>query len=234
MDDKIETYNTLWSLVDLDEENHKVKEIATLFLDAMNDWSTMNQTLISDFIRELKNYFGEPLTIEKLDSNKFNGQNAWQLEAGSSIADLINISTQFYNESEFDKIIDIILNYYNKEFKKVDFIAELQYLTTEQGGRKTPAKSGYRPQVKFYFDEMHTSGQQTFINKELVNPGEIVKAKIKIISPDHFAHTLTKGMEFEFREGSTIIGKGKIEYIVNEKLENLICFENQSKHSKEQ
>lgn len=219
MHDKIETYNTLWSLVDLDAENHKVKDIATLFLNAMNDWPTMNQTLISDFIHELKNYFGEPLTIEKLDSNKFNGQNAWQLEAGSAIADLIDISTQFCNESEFDKIIDNILNYYNKEFNKVDFIAELQYLTTEQGGRKTPAKSGYRPQVKFDFDEMQTSGQQTFINKELVNPGENVKAKIKILSPDYFAHTLTEGMEFEFREGPTIIGTGKIEYIVNEKLE---------------
>ena len=219
MDNKIQTYETLWSLVDLDTENHKVKDIANLFLNAMNDWPTMNQTLITDFIRELKNYFGEPLTIEKLDSNKFNGQNAWQLEAGSSIADLIDISTQFCKESEFDKIIDIILNYYNKEFNKVDFIAELQYLTTEQGGRKTPAKSGYRPQVKFDFNEMQTSGQQTFINKELVNPGENVKAKIKILSPDYFAHTLTEGMEFEFREGPTIIGTGKIEYIVNEKLE---------------
>ena len=219
MDNKIETYDTLWSLVDIDTENHKVKEIATLFLNAMNDWPTMNQTLISDFIGELKNYFGEPLTIKKLDSNKFNGQNAWQLEAGSSIADLIDISTKFCNESKFYKIIDSILNYYNKEFNKVDFIAELQYLTAEQGGRKTPAKSGYRPQVKFDFDEMQTSGQQTFINKKLVNPGENVKAKIKILSPDHFAHTLTEGMEFEFREGATIIGTGKIEYIVNEKLE---------------
>lgn len=219
MDNKIETYETLWSLVDLDTENHKVKDIATLFLNAMNDWPTMNQTLITDFIGELKNYFGEPLTIEKLDSDKFNGLNAWQLEAGSSIADLIDISTQFCNESEFDKIIDNILNYYNKEFNKVDFIAELQYLTAEQGGRKTPAKSGYRPQVKFDFDDMQTSGQQTFINKEWVNPGENVKAKIKILSPDHFAHTLTEGMEFEFREGATIIGTGKIEYIVNEKLE---------------
>ena len=219
MDNKIETYNTLWSLVDLDTEDHKVKDITTLFLNAMNDWSTLNQTLISDFIGELKHYFSEPLTIEKLESNKFNGQNAWQLEAGSSIADMIDISTKFCNESEFDKIINNILNYYNKEFNKVDFIAELQYLTAEQGGRKTPAKSGYRPQVKFDFDEMQTSGQQTFINKELVNPGENVKAKIKILSPDHFAHTLTEGMEFEFREGATIIGTGKIEYIVNEKLE---------------
>lgn len=219
MDNKIETYGTLWSLVDLDTENHKVKDIATLFLDAMNDWPTMNQNNISEFIKEIKTHFGTPLTIEKLNTKKFNGQNAWQLEAGSSIANLIDISTKFCNESEFEKIIDTLLDYYNKEFNKVDFIAKLQYLTTEQGGRNTPAKSGYRPQVKFDFDEMQTSGQQTFINKEWVNPGDKVKAKIKIFSPDHFAYTLTEGMEFEFREGATIIGIGKIEYIVNEKLE---------------
>ncbi|MDH5379722.1 MAG: hypothetical protein OEW75_02650 [Cyclobacteriaceae bacterium] len=219
MDSKIETYDTLWNLVDLDTENHKVKDIATLFLKAMNDWPTMNQTLISDFIQEFKTYFGTPLTIEKLNTNKFNGQNAWQLEAGSSMAELIEISTRFCNESDIDKIIDNILNHYNKEFNKVDFIAELQYLTTEEGGRKTPVKSGYRPQVKFDFDEMQTSGQQTFINKEWVNPGEHIKAKIKIVSPDHFAHTLSEGMAFEFREGATTIGTGKIEYIVNEKLE---------------
>jgi hypothetical protein len=219
VDNKIETYDTLWSLVDLDTEEHEVKDITTLFLNAMNDWPTMNQTLISDFIGELKTFFGTPLTIEKLNTNKFNGQNAWKLESGSSIANLIDISTRFCNESDFDKITDNILSHYNKEFNKVDFIAELQYLTSEQGGRKTPAKSGYRPQVKFDFDEMQTSGQQTFIKKEWVNPGENVKAKIKILSPDHFAHTLTEGMEFEFMEGATIIGTGKIEYIVNEKLE---------------
>ena len=219
MDNKIETYDTLWSLIDLDTAEHKAKNIATLFLNAMNDWPTMNQTLISDFIRELKAYFGTPLTIEKLDAKKFNGQNAWQLEAGSSIADLIDISTKFCNESEFDKIMDNILDYYNIEFNKVDFIADLQYLTAEQGGRKTPAKSGYRPQVKFDFDEMQTSGQQTFVNKDWVNPGENVKAKIKILSPDRFAHTLSEGMEFEFKEGATIIGTGKIEYIINDKSE---------------
>ncbi len=68
---------------------------------------------------------------------------------------------------------------------------------------------------------MQTSGQQTFIDKELVSPGENVKAKIKVLSPNYFTHKLTEGMEFEFREGATIIGSGKIEYIINEKLEKV-------------
>jgi len=219
MDNKITTYATLWNLVDIDQKDHKLKNIATLFLNAMNDWPTYNQTDIQDFINELKAYFGTPLTIEKIDKKKSDGQNAWQVEAGSSIAELIDTSTRFYNQSDFDKIIDTVLSYYNDEFNKVDFIAELQYLTTEQGGRKTPASSGYRPQVKFNFAEMQTSGQQIFIDKETVYPGEKVDAKIKILSPDYFADCLTEGMNFEFREGPTLIGTGQIKYIVNDKLE---------------
>lgn len=219
MNNKITTYSTLWNLVDIDKKDHKLKDIATLFLNAMNDWPTYNQTDIQDFIKELKTYFGFPLTIEKIDKKKFDGQNAWQDEAGSSIAELIDTSTRFCNEPDFDKIIDNVLKYYNDEFNKVDFIAELQYLTTGQGGRKTPTNSGYRPQVKFDFAEMQTSGQQTFIGKEIVCPGEKVDAKIKILSPDYFADCLTEGMNFEFREGSTLIGTGQIKYIVNDKLE---------------
>lgn len=55
--------------------------------------------------------------------------------------------------------------------KKPDFIAELKYLTTEAGGRGTPVfSSGYRPQGKFAFSEVQTSGQQQFLNKELYTP----------------------------------------------------------------
>ena len=114
--------------------------------------------------------------------------------------------------------MDNFLKYYEQEFCKVDFIAELKYLTTEQGGRQTAAHSGYRPQVKFAFTEMETSGQQTFIDKEVVYPGDTVNAKIKIVSPDYFAGNLTEGMKFEFREGATLIGTGQIKEIVNDKL----------------
>lgn len=219
MDNKIATYLTFSNLVEIDKNDHKFKNIAILFLKAMNDWPTYNQTNIQDFINELKTYFGTPLTIEQINKKKFDGQNAWQLEVGSTIAELIDTSTRFCNESDFDKIIDSVLNFYNDIFIKVDFIAELQYLTTEQSGRKTPAISGYRPQVKFDFTEMQTSGQQTFIDKETVYPGEKVEAKMKISSPNYFADCLTEGMNFEFREGPTIIGTGQIKYIVNDKLE---------------
>jgi len=112
--------------------------------------------------------------------------------------------------------------FHNNKFQvdkgDADFIATLTYLTFEQGGRQTPAFSGYRPQVKFDFSEMQTSGQQTFIDRKIVYPGDTVEAEIRIISVKHFAGQLKDKMEFDFREGSIIIGTGQIKHIVNDKL----------------
>jgi hypothetical protein len=119
MDNKITTYSALFDLVYTDTIDHKQKDIATLFLNAMNDWPIYNQKEISDFVKELKDYYGNPLTIEKISAKKFDGQNAWQIEAGSSIADLIDISTKFCNQSDFDKIVEIFLNHYSG-FKQSD------------------------------------------------------------------------------------------------------------------
>lgn len=221
MDNNIKSYTTLSNLVEIDDKDHKQKDIATLFLCAMNDWPTYNQTEIQDFIHELKAYFGTPLTIKKIQKIKFDGQNAWQVESGNSIAELMDISTRFCNQTDFDIIIDTALSYYEEEFRKVDFIAKLRYFTTEQGGRITPVSSGYRPIVKFDFSESQISGQQTFIDKELVYPGDTVDARIKLSTTDYFANALTEGMNFEFSEGSSIIGTGQIIIIVNDKLEQI-------------
>jgi len=105
--------------------------------------------------------------------------------------------------------------------KQADFIAELKYFSSEDGGRKTPAFSGYRPQIKFEFTEMQTSGEQTFLNKEIVYPGDTVKASIKILSIDYFSHKLSEGLTFEFREGSRIIGTGVIIEIINDRLTSI-------------
>lgn len=103
----------------------------------------------------------------------------------------------------------------------LDFIATLYYKTPEEGGRETPACSGYRPDIKFPFDGMYTCGIQTFIDREKVYPGETVDAQIKIISVPYFAGRLEEGMEFIFVEGANVIGTGIIKEIVNEELRKL-------------
>ncbi len=206
----------LGTLVDIDKADHKLKDIAELFVKAANDRDTFNQTYISDFVEELKQYFGSPLTKEKVTDKPLD--NAWWHEAGSSIFQMLELSEKFYNQSDLEKTLRDVLFYYEQQMQSIDFIADLKYLTTEEGGRQTPTFSGYRPQVKFDFDEMQTSGQQTFLNKGTVYPGDNVEAAIRIIAVEHFENTLTEGIAFEFREGSRVIGTGKISSILNDRL----------------
>lgn len=102
-----------------------------------------------------------------------------------------------------------------------DLLAELHFLKTENGGRKTPAKTGFRPQLKFAFSEKSTSGKQNFTDKEFVFPGETAVAEIALLSPQFFSGMLAVGMIFEIREASQIIGSGKILEIKNETLVTL-------------
>jgi hypothetical protein len=84
------------------------------------------------------------------------------------------------------------------ERRSPHFIAVLKYLTTEEGGRTTPARSGYRTQLKFSFEEIQTSGQQVFIGKETVRPGESVQAEITMVSPEIFKGRLSCGTTASF------------------------------------
>lgn len=112
MDKKINAASTLYELVDLDTEGHVQRDIATLFLNAMNNWPSSSQNEIPIFAEELKEYFGEPLTAEKIRAKEFNGKNAWQIEAGNHIAELIELSSNVCNQPDLDKIIEGSQNYY--------------------------------------------------------------------------------------------------------------------------
>jgi len=98
---------------------------------------------------------------------------------------------------------------------KTDFVAKLEFKTTEQGGRRTPAKSGIRPSVKFGFSEMQTTGVLRFLGRELVSPGESVQAEIVLASPDFLTNKLAVGMRFELKEGANVTAIGQILEIKN-------------------
>jgi hypothetical protein len=114
------TIDELYDLVDSDESDHKLKDIARLFLEASNDWPTSNQTLISEFVQELKQYFGTPLTKKKILEKTFDHStnNVWRHEAGSSLIEMFEISDQFYSQPDFDKILQNIISYYEQHSKK--------------------------------------------------------------------------------------------------------------------
>jgi hypothetical protein len=100
-----------------------------------------------------------------------------------------------------------------------DFIARVTYLTTQEGGRTAYAASGYRPHVKFEGRKELTSGEQLFIEKEKVFPGETATAEIRIVTPHFFKNYLFVGQPFEFGEGPRVIGHGEVLEIINRELQ---------------
>ena len=102
--------------------------------------------------------------------------------------------------------------------KTPDFIADLHYLTTEQGGRKTPVFTNYFPQVKFSFSKNQDGGRQKFLNKEVVNPGEDVIAEITLLDSQWCNNRLKTGLKFDIVEGPKLMGTGVIVVILNKEL----------------
>jgi hypothetical protein len=99
-----------------------------------------------------------------------------------------------------------------------DFIADLEYLPTEKGGRKEYAASGYRPHVRFPFSENMTSGEQIFWDRDKVFPGERARAQIRILDHDTFENALDIGIKFQICEGANVVGTGVIVEVRNERL----------------
>ncbi|WP_146898327.1 hypothetical protein [Adhaeribacter aerolatus] len=112
------TISELEDAVERDTETSRIKELAVLLISAMRDWPTFNQVLINDFVREAKAYFGNPLTIKQIESKEFileEELSAWRAEAGSALAEMIDISSRFENEDNFDRIIENILKKYKEK-----------------------------------------------------------------------------------------------------------------------
>ena len=198
------------NLVDLylspDNETDVSKLIGELQLDEEKSErlrQILNGTLRDALYTTLLGLDGGAKIGERQETYKIEDENGNELTVG----EIESYAWEYFHNNKFEL-----------DNSKADFIATLTYKTTEQGGRKTATKNGYSPQVKFDFDEMQTSGQQTFIDRELVFPGDTVDAEIKILSVDHFANRLTEKMQFELREGATIIGTGLIKQIINNKL----------------
>jgi len=85
------------------------------------------------------------------------------------------------------------------------FEGEMYALTTEEGGRKKPFATNYRPQ--FFFRTADITGAITLPKgTELVKPGETVKFTVDLISNLH----IDNGLRFAVREGGRTVGAGVV------------------------
>lgn len=101
-----------------------------------------------------------------------------------------------------------------------DFTAQISYLSTEEGGLKTPVSSGFRTKIKFEYIAREILGEQLFADDELVYAGDTVTAQIGLLSPELFTNSLTVGTTFDLIINEKTIATGVIKEIVNKELEN--------------
>ncbi|MEZ5944009.1 MAG: elongation factor Tu [Planctomycetaceae bacterium] len=89
------------------------------------------------------------------------------------------------------------------------FECETYVLSKEEGGRKTPFFSGYRPQ--FYFRTTDVTGAVNLLGgAEMCMPGDNVKLEVELIKPV----ALNEGSRFAIREGGRTVGSGIVTKIL--------------------
>lgn len=117
MNRKINTYRSLLHLVSHDKTEHVIKDLAALFLEALNDWPTDNSHDIVKCIQEFKYCFGYPFTFVDGRIVHFKHVKGWkQLEVGSIVTKMVELSIKHFDTADFDVIVDRVLSYYEQKF----------------------------------------------------------------------------------------------------------------------
>jgi elongation factor Tu len=89
------------------------------------------------------------------------------------------------------------------------FEAEVYVLGKDEGGRKTPFFSGYRPQ--FYFRTTDVTGSVNLLGgAEMCMPGDNVKLEVDLGKPI----AMDEGSRFAIREGGRTVGSGIVTKIL--------------------
>ena len=89
------------------------------------------------------------------------------------------------------------------------FEAEVYVLSKDEGGRKTPFFSGYRPQ--FYFRTTDVTGAVNLLGgADMCMPGDNVKLEVELGKPI----AMDEGSRFAIREGGRTVGSGVVTKIL--------------------
>ena len=89
------------------------------------------------------------------------------------------------------------------------FECEVYVLSKEEGGRKTPFFSGYRPQFYFRTTDV-TGGVKLLGGAEMCMPGDNVKLEVELQKPI----AMDEGSRFAIREGGRTVGSGVVTKIL--------------------
>jgi translation elongation factor EF-Tu-like GTPase len=87
--------------------------------------------------------------------------------------------------------------------------ATITLFPTEQGGRKRPVHTGFRPSFAFN-TEQHYSGEIKLIDRDELYPGETSRASIKLLPARTIRKNLKEKDAFSITEGNKTLGTGVI------------------------
>jgi translation elongation factor EF-Tu-like GTPase len=77
-------------------------------------------------------------------------------------------------------------------------------------GRSSSIVSGYRPQHAIHTN-YQTSGEHTYLDCEVLEPGQSARVEVRLITPEVYPHCLWEGRELSVQEGgllvSTLLGR---------------------------
>jgi translation elongation factor EF-Tu-like GTPase len=93
-----------------------------------------------------------------------------------------------------------------------DVEAEITFVSTQAGGRSTPAFSRYSPQ--FHFDGDDWDAVHDYPDVEAVYPGQTARALLRFIRPEYVVGRIYPGLEFQIREGERVVAHGKVTKIL--------------------
>jgi translation elongation factor EF-Tu-like GTPase len=86
--------------------------------------------------------------------------------------------------------------------------ARIKLFKTEEGGRTSYVRSGYRP--NFRFGDLYTDGALTFLDHQQVYPGDKCEVRVTFANPDYVRAYLRVGACFDITEGPRKVGEGVI------------------------
>lgn len=100
---------------------------------------------------------------------------------------------------------------------ELHFKAELRLLSTADGGRQTPIKSGYVGDLSLRQD-MLNGCQIQVVDGQFIAPGEVGIILVRLLRPEFQDGRLYGGMEFGLLEGFQIIGTVRILEVLDKRL----------------
>ena len=108
--------------------------------------------------------------------------------------------------------------HYRRPPSPPDIEARISYLSSENGGRRYPAFSGYRAPHNFGIPGELNDAQHEYLDGDPVLPGQTARALLWLVAPERQAGRLHIGFRFSFQDGAKTVGHGEVTAVLNEAL----------------